>query len=86
MNLTGLVGILAGPLLGALIALVVNVFSAALGHGASACSVRTRSSTLAKPSSRTTAFRTTRRLTRPARTRFSPRKIRARPVRRCSLN
>ena len=34
MNLTGLVGILAGPLLGALIALVVNIFSAALGHGA----------------------------------------------------
>jgi cobalt/nickel transport system permease protein len=34
MNLTGLAGILAGPLLGALIALVVNVFSAALGHGA----------------------------------------------------
>ncbi|WP_327051894.1 energy-coupling factor ABC transporter permease [Halomicrococcus gelatinilyticus] len=34
MNLTGLVGILAGPLLGALIALVVNLFSAALGHGA----------------------------------------------------
>ncbi|EMA42099.1 energy-coupling factor ABC transporter permease [Halococcus hamelinensis] len=34
MNLTGLVGILAGPLLGALIAFVVNVFSAALGHGA----------------------------------------------------
>ena len=34
MNLTGLVGILAGPTLGALIALVVNVFSAALGHGA----------------------------------------------------
>ena len=34
MNLTGLVGILAGPLLGSLIALVVNVFSAALGHGA----------------------------------------------------
>jgi len=34
MNLTGLVGIIAGPLLGALIALVVNVFSAALGHGA----------------------------------------------------
>nr|WP_245800159.1 energy-coupling factor ABC transporter permease [Haladaptatus litoreus] len=31
MNLTGLVGILAGPLLGAL---VVNIFSAALGHGA----------------------------------------------------
>ncbi|SDD62570.1 energy-coupling factor ABC transporter permease [Natrinema hispanicum] len=34
MNLTGLVGILAGPALGALIALVVNIFSAALGHGA----------------------------------------------------
>ena len=34
MNLTALVGILAGPLLGTLIALVVNVFSAALGHGA----------------------------------------------------
>ena len=34
MNLTGLVGILAGPLLGALIALVVNIFSAVLGHGA----------------------------------------------------
>ena len=34
MNLTGLVGIIAGPLLGALIALVVNIFSAALGHGA----------------------------------------------------
>lgn len=34
MNLTGLVGILVGPLLGALIALVVNIFSAALGHGA----------------------------------------------------
>jgi cobalt/nickel transport system permease protein len=34
MNLTGLVGILAGPLLGALIALIVNIFSAALGHGA----------------------------------------------------
>ncbi|WP_313692448.1 energy-coupling factor ABC transporter permease [Halorarum halobium] len=34
MNLTGLVGILAGPLLGPLIALVVNGFSAALGHGA----------------------------------------------------
>jgi cobalt/nickel transport system permease protein len=34
MNLTGLVGILTGPLLGPLIALVVNVFSAALGHGA----------------------------------------------------
>lgn len=34
MNLTGLVGIIAGPTLGALIALVVNGFSAALGHGA----------------------------------------------------
>jgi cobalt/nickel transport system permease protein len=34
MNLTGLVGILAGPLLGALIASVVNLFSTALGHGA----------------------------------------------------
>jgi cobalt/nickel transport system permease protein len=34
MNLTGLVGILAGPLLGTLIALVVNIFSAVLGHGA----------------------------------------------------
>ncbi|CDK37865.1 MULTISPECIES: energy-coupling factor ABC transporter permease [Halorubrum] len=34
MNLTGLVGIIAGPLLGAIVALVVNVFSAALGHGA----------------------------------------------------
>lgn len=34
MNPTALVGILAGPLLGPLIALVVNVFSAALGHGA----------------------------------------------------
>ncbi|WP_159903731.1 energy-coupling factor ABC transporter permease [Salinirussus salinus] len=34
MNLTALVGIIAGPALGGLIALVVNVFSAALGHGA----------------------------------------------------
>jgi len=34
MNFTALVGILAGPLLGTIIALVVNVFSAALGHGA----------------------------------------------------
>jgi len=34
INLTGLVGIIAGPLLGALVALVVNIFSAALGHGA----------------------------------------------------
>jgi cobalt/nickel transport system permease protein len=34
MNFTALVGILAGPLLGTIVALVVNVFSAALGHGA----------------------------------------------------
>jgi len=34
MNLVALVGVLAGPLLGTLVALVVNVFSAALGHGA----------------------------------------------------
>jgi cobalt/nickel transport system permease protein len=34
LNFTALVGILAGPLLGTIIALVVNVFSAALGHGA----------------------------------------------------
>jgi cobalt/nickel transport system permease protein len=34
MNLTALVGILAGPALGGIIALVVNIFSAALGHGA----------------------------------------------------
>ncbi len=34
MNLTGLVGILAGPLLGVLITLVVNIFSTAVGHGA----------------------------------------------------
>lgn len=34
MNFTALVGILAGPLLGPIIAFVVNVFSAALGHGA----------------------------------------------------
>ncbi|MFW5955837.1 MAG: energy-coupling factor ABC transporter permease [Halorhabdus sp.] len=34
MNFTALVGILAGPMLGTIIALVVNVFSAALGHGA----------------------------------------------------
>jgi cobalt/nickel transport system permease protein len=34
MNLTALVGIIAGPALGGLIALVVNIFSAALGHGA----------------------------------------------------
>jgi cobalt/nickel transport system permease protein len=33
-NLTGLVGIVAGPVLGPLIAFVVNVFSAAIGHGA----------------------------------------------------
>ncbi|AWB26279.1 energy-coupling factor ABC transporter permease [Halococcoides cellulosivorans] len=34
LNFTALVGILAGPLLGPIVALVVNVFSAALGHGA----------------------------------------------------
>jgi cobalt/nickel transport system permease protein len=34
MNLTALVGIIAGPALGALVAVVVNGFSAALGHGA----------------------------------------------------
>ena len=34
LNLTGLVGVLAGPLLGPLVTVVVNVFSAALGHGA----------------------------------------------------
>jgi cobalt/nickel transport system permease protein len=34
LNLTALVGILAGPYLGAVIAFVVNVFSALLGHGA----------------------------------------------------
>ncbi|XGI82869.1 energy-coupling factor ABC transporter permease [Halorutilales archaeon Cl-col2-1] len=34
LNLTPLVGVLAGPALGSLIALVVNVLSAMLGHGA----------------------------------------------------
>jgi len=33
LNLTPLVGILAGPLLGSLIVLVVNILSAAIGHG-----------------------------------------------------
>lgn len=33
LNLTPLVGILAGPLLGTLIVLVVNILSAAIGHG-----------------------------------------------------
>jgi len=34
MNLTGLIGILAGPLLGTLVVLVVNILSTAIGHGA----------------------------------------------------
>lgn len=33
LNLTPLVGILAGPVLGALVALVINILSAAIGHG-----------------------------------------------------
>lgn len=33
LNLTPLIGILAGPLLGTLIVLVVNILSAAIGHG-----------------------------------------------------
>jgi len=33
MNLTPLIGILAGPVLGALIVFIVNVLSAAIGHG-----------------------------------------------------
>jgi len=33
LNLTPLIGILAGPYLGSLIVLVVNIFSAAIGHG-----------------------------------------------------
>lgn len=33
LNLTPLIGIIAGPLLGTLIVLVVNIFSAAIGHG-----------------------------------------------------
>jgi cobalt/nickel transport system permease protein len=34
MNLTGLIGILAGPAVGSLIVLVVNILSAVIGHGA----------------------------------------------------
>jgi cobalt/nickel transport system permease protein len=33
MNLTPLIGILAGPIIGSLIVLVVNILSAAIGHG-----------------------------------------------------
>ncbi len=33
MNLTPLIGILAGPGLGSLVALVINIFGAAIGHG-----------------------------------------------------
>jgi len=33
LNLTPLIGILAGPVLGSLAALLINVFSAAVGHG-----------------------------------------------------
>ena len=33
LSLTPLIGVLAGPLLGSLVALVVNAFSAAIGHG-----------------------------------------------------
>jgi cobalt/nickel transport system permease protein len=33
MNLTPLIGILAGPVLGSLIVFIVNVLSAAIGHG-----------------------------------------------------
>jgi len=33
MNLTPLIGILAGPLLGSLVVFVVNILSAAIGHG-----------------------------------------------------
>ena len=33
MNLTPLIGILVGPSLGSLVALVINIFSAAIGHG-----------------------------------------------------
>ena len=33
MNLTPLIGILAGPSIGALIVLIVNILSAAIGHG-----------------------------------------------------
>ena len=34
MNLTGLIGILAGPAIGTLMVLVVNILSAVIGHGA----------------------------------------------------
>ncbi len=33
LNLTPLIGILAGPVLGALVVLVINILSAAIGHG-----------------------------------------------------
>lgn len=33
MNLTPLIGILAGPAIGGIIVLIVNIFSAAIGHG-----------------------------------------------------
>lgn len=33
LNLTPLIGILAGPALGSLVALLINIFSAAVGHG-----------------------------------------------------
>lgn len=33
MNLTALIGILTGPAIGSLIVLIVNIFSAAIGHG-----------------------------------------------------
>src|SRR5660397_70665 len=33
MNLTPLIGILAGPVIGSLVVLVVNILSAAIGHG-----------------------------------------------------
>jgi len=33
MNLTPLIGMLAGPAIGAIIVLIVNIFSAAIGHG-----------------------------------------------------
>jgi cobalt/nickel transport system permease protein len=33
MNLTPLIGILTGPAIGSLIVLIVNIFSAAIGHG-----------------------------------------------------
>jgi cobalt/nickel transport system permease protein len=33
MNLTPLIGMLAGPAIGGIIVLIVNIFSAAIGHG-----------------------------------------------------